>query len=368
MDDAAEDPMIIVLGFIAAAGFGSGLPLLGLIGLLACAGHLTAKIDPESLPARLFASGQRYAGQLTDTAREHMPTRPEQPQVTTQNIFERLSDRHLLIVGHTGGGKSTLLHELARRTGNAGADVLVIDIDSMAGRYPGYRVVGSGDDYNAVLSGLVIVKRELQKRREARREGVRQFHRMILLIDETQDVVREVDPAWPIVEDVIRRGRKVNIWAVIATQDSQVSTLSLAGKSHLLGNLTRVDVQQRGEQRVAVVDKSVYPLPVLRSPDDFVIAARPVQTSPASSDHQSDALLAGLLNRGLPQSEGTDRQSSEESRDHHQTSPDQSAIIAAYQRLGTKNKVWEWLRNEHDIRSKGNAYKLIDEALEQRSE
>jgi hypothetical protein len=55
-----EDPLLIVLGFVAAAGFGSGLPLLGLLGLLACAGHIAAKVDPEGTPARLLDAGQAF--------------------------------------------------------------------------------------------------------------------------------------------------------------------------------------------------------------------------------------------------------------------------------------------------------------------
>jgi hypothetical protein len=198
---------------------------------------------------------------------------------------------------------------------------------------------------------------------------------MVLLIDETQDVVREIEAAWSIIEDVIRRGRKVNIFTVIAAQDSQVRTLNLAGKSHLLGNLTRVDVQRRGGQRVALVGRHAYPLPALRSPDEIVQPrkAQPVQTSPtpATPDHQSAALLAELLTPGLPQSDGQSGRShtdqpdqSATSADHTPPRLDQAAIRAAYARLGSKNKVWEWLRAQYGIRAKPEALRLINEALD----
>jgi energy-coupling factor transporter ATP-binding protein EcfA2 len=374
-----EDPMVILLGFVAAAGFGSGVPLLGMIGLLACAGHITAKIDPESLPARLITSGQGHAHRLTSAAREHMPALPayDEPQNDHGDIFDLLiSERHALIVGHTGGGKSTLLHALATRFGAARANVLAIDVDSVAGRYPGYRVVGSGDDYHAAHAGLILVKRELQRRRAARKEGVRDFPRMVLLIDEVQDVVRELEEAWPIIEDVIRRGRKVNVWAVIAAQDSQVKTLNLQGKSHLLGNMIRVDVQRRNGQRVADTGGNVYSIPKLRTPDELVQTnsakpAKPV-SKPVSRDGglpDETTLLNQLLEGGFKQFDGVNHQNAKPvSHDNPETTLNQFAILAAYERLGSKNKVWEWLRDEHGIRNKNRAYQLISAALDRRND
>jgi hypothetical protein len=57
---------------------------------------------------------------------------------------------------------------------------------------------------------------------------------------------------------------------VIAAQDSQVGTLKLEGKSALLGNLTRVDVQRQEQSRVAVINGSAYHLPTLTHPDELV--------------------------------------------------------------------------------------------------
>jgi hypothetical protein len=371
-----EDPMLIVLGFITAAGFGSGLPLLGLLGLLACAGHIAAKVDPEGAPARLLAVGQAQVGRLAGAAREQLPELPtlDDDQVDPPaDIFELLLEgRHVLIVGSTGGGKSTLLHNLAAAHARQQANVLVIDVDAIAGKYPGYRVVGCGDDYDSAFAGLTIVRRELAQRRDARREGAREFKRLILLVDEAQDVVRELDSAWPILEDVIRRGRKVNIFAVIAAQDSQVKNLKLEGKSHLLGNLTRVDVRPQGRSRVAVVGRHAYPLARMHAPDELVRAAapRPPQTGLRENtpDRQSEALLASLLEGGLAQSEEQSRRSEDEELDRSETTPDQSEIVAVYRRLGSKNKVWEWLRDTHGIRAKPVALRLIDEALDEQGD
>jgi hypothetical protein len=153
-----DDPMLILLAFVAAAGFGSGVPLLGLVGLLACAGHIAAKVDPTGAPARLLAAAAQQPGRLLSAAQHPAPV-AEGDQSDTQpamaDVFDLLtSGRHVLLVGSTGGGKSTLLHNLAALHAKQRASVLVIDVDAIAGSYPGYRVLGCGDDYDAAKAGL----------------------------------------------------------------------------------------------------------------------------------------------------------------------------------------------------------------------
>jgi energy-coupling factor transporter ATP-binding protein EcfA2 len=375
-----DDPMLILLAFVAAAGFGSGVPLLGLVGLLACAGHIAAKVDPTGTPARLLAVAAQQPGRLLSAAQQAAPVAEGDQSDThpaTADVFDLLtSGRHVLLVGSTGGGKSTLLHHLAARHAKQRASVVVIDVDAIAGTYPGYRVVGCGDDYDAAAAGLIIVRRELAKRREARRNGQRRhFPRMVLLIDETQDVVRELDTAWPIIEDVIRRGRKLNIFAVIAAQDSQVGTLKLEGKSALLGNLTRVDVQRQGRSRVALIDGSAYHLPQLTHPDELVQPKpQPVgnRLTQGGQLDDSTALYNRLLQSGLPQLEADNHPQPQpvESTDSNQvpTTPNRLEIAAAYQQLGSKNKVWEWIRSTYGMRDKVKGLQLINAAIEQEQE
>jgi energy-coupling factor transporter ATP-binding protein EcfA2 len=364
-----DDPILLMLAFIAAAGFGSGAPILGLVGLALCAGHISAKVDPDGAPARLLTSGQRGAAALIRGDTPAPAVVDDAPDTPAGDIFELLtSGRHALIVGHTGGGKSTLLHNLAAAHAQAGADVLVIDVDSIAGKYPGYRVVGCGDDYDGAAAGLAIVRRGLEQRRQARRDGQRQFKRIVVLIDEAQDVVREIDGAWPILEDVIRRGRKLNIFGVIAAQDSQVKNLKLEGKSHLLGNLTRCDVRRQAGQRVAVCGNDVYPLPRLRAPDEMVRASgtkppKPVSkpVSPGAGFSDETTLLNHLLESGFEQFQAVNHPDASSASE---TTLNRSDIAAAYFRLGSKNKVWEWLRDVHGVGNKVRAYQMIDEAID----
>jgi hypothetical protein len=163
---------------------------------------------------------------------------------------------------------------------------------------------------------------------------------------------------------------------VIAAQDSQVGTLRLEGKSALLGNLTRVDVQRQGRSRVALIDGTAHTLPTLTHPDELVKpkASGPAWTSPdrKSGPGQSDSLLPVLLGSGPGQSNGQSGQSREvvqwSSVDQSGDHPDRAEIAAIYKRLGSKNQAWLWLRDNHGIRRKETAYRMIDAAIEQEQE
>lgn len=214
-----------------------------------------------------------------------LPAPPQSPEATTDLLPLLSSSTHLLVIGHTGGGKTTLLHALARHLSHT-ATVLVCDPDAIAGDYPGYRGVGAGDDYEAIGRALVSVRGEVAQRREQRKRGHRTFSPIWVLVDEAHDVVSELDGAWDILEDLIRRGRKLNVHCAIGTQDAQVKSLGLEGKSKLLDNLVRVDVRMRDGRRVAVIGGSDYGVPDLPNPDDTVMVGR----------DNDDPLLNALLN------------------------------------------------------------------------
>jgi energy-coupling factor transporter ATP-binding protein EcfA2 len=199
----------------------------------------------------------------------------------------------LLVVGHTGGGKTTLMHAIARDLAPH-ANVVFLDPDGLRGRYPGYRCVGAGDDYQGMGKALMLTNNEVAKRREARANGQRRFSPVWLLVDEAHDVVAEIEGAWPILEGIIRRGRKLNIHVAIGTQDNQVRTLGLEGKSKLLDNLNRVDVKAAGSGRVALVGGQSCPIPDLPCADDTVttVPQRAVQKTANTAD---TALLDRLL-------------------------------------------------------------------------
>lgn len=190
-----------------------------------------------------------------------LPTPPDSDLLAL--LFERL---HLLIIGHTRGGKTTLIHELAVRWSEAGHTVLVCDPDAAPGLWNKCYVVGAGDDYDAIEIGLTKVAGLIAKRRSLRASGVRSFKPLYVIMDEVQDIMREVDSTRQLVEDIARRGGKLNIHLILGVQDKLVKTLKLEGQSALRTNFTVVEVRYEQGQRVATITEHdngvMYHLPV----------------------------------------------------------------------------------------------------------
>jgi hypothetical protein len=206
---------------------------------------------------------QVQADQATPTSRQRDP------------LFATLDEQpHRLIIGHSGGGKTTLLHSMAVDWAARGQRVVVLDPDAAPGQWPGCRSFGHGDDYAGIGQALALVSQEIAKRRTARAEGQRRFTPVHIVIDESQDVIAEVPAALNVIETLARRGRKIGMHATLGVQDKQVKTLGLEGKSDLLRNFQVVDMMKQGDQRVAVVHgsegKTTMPVPTLRDPDDFI--------------------------------------------------------------------------------------------------
>ncbi|MBP1467634.1 hypothetical protein EYB53_018110 [Candidatus Chloroploca sp. M-50] len=221
------------------------------------------------------------------------------------NLHERLdSTPHRLVVGHTGGGKTTLLHSMATRWAET-SRVIVCDPDAAPGMWAGCEVAGYGDDLSSIAASLNEVRNEITRRRTARAGGVRSFPPLHLVVDEAH-MLREVPDALPVIEDVLRRGRKLNVRATLGTQDSQVGTLGLEGKSALLANLQRVDVVREPDgRRVARFGKDdTQTIPNLPDPEQFItrnprtIRVRRVPAEPHRKPvaAEQDDLLTTLLN------------------------------------------------------------------------
>jgi energy-coupling factor transporter ATP-binding protein EcfA2 len=188
---------------------------------------------------------------------------------------------HLLVIGYSGGGKTTLMHHLAA-TWAQQHRVIVCDLDAATGQWPGCSVRGAGDDFESIREALHIIHREVQTRRQARAmTGRRRFDPWHVVIDEYQDVARHVDGARELIEDILRRGRKLDMHLVLGVQDKSVKTMGFEGQSALRQNFSHVvEVRADGGQRWARLfehdtgAEQRYQLPQL--PDIDALAAREV--------------------------------------------------------------------------------------------
>ncbi|MEI6777713.1 MAG: type IV secretory system conjugative DNA transfer family protein [Chloroflexales bacterium] len=229
---------------------------------------------------------------------------------TAATLVETLeSTPHRLIIGHTRGGKTTLMHHMATEWAAAGQRVLVGDPDAAPGLWPGCEVRGAGDDVAAIGELLTIVAGEVATRRVQRAQGVRRFAPLHLVIDEAQDVLPAIEGGLDLFEDVARRGGKLNIRMTVGVQDKQVATLGLKGKSELLRNLQVADVLKAPDgRRVAVLRdpetgaRVRHDIPPLRDPESLIIppATAPNPASKPASKPAPYDLLAALLDAPAP--------------------------------------------------------------------
>lgn len=269
----------------------------------------------RQLPAAAAARFQdaRAAQAARDAARVgHAPPAPAQArQEPAGELVETLeATPHRLIIGHTRGGKTTLIHHMATRWAAQGERVLVADPDAAPGLWPGCEVRGYGDNVISIGELLDIVADEVTARRAARAQGVRQFAPLHLVVDEAQDVLPALEGGLELFEDVARRGGKLNIRLTVGVQDKMVGTLGLKGKSEVLRNLQIADVMKNREgRRVAMLrdaetgKRISLPIPELVNPESLITPVQPAtQTtqnlrlaSPAAPAFDPSALLAELM-------------------------------------------------------------------------
>lgn len=261
----------------------------------------------QRMPAGAAAAPQRGA-----QSRHAAP-----PATEGAELFDALeSSPHRLIIGHTRGGKTTLVHHMATAWAARGERVLVADPDAAPGLWPGCEVRGHGDNVAAIGELLQVVAGEVETRRQLRAQGVRRFEPLHFVVDEAQDVLPVLPGGLELFEDVARRGGKLNIRMTVGVQDKQVKTLGLEGKSEVLRNLQVADVLKNREgRRVAVLrdaetgQKVSMPIPALLDPESLIVEApRPAMATtqnlrpvprPAPTDAPLD--LSDLLNDLLAQ-------------------------------------------------------------------
>jgi hypothetical protein len=211
-----------------------------------------------------------------------LPPPDESPPAESANLLTLLQPAlHLLFVGPTRSGKSSIVHELAQRWVAEGQQVLVCDPDAAPGLWRGCEVYGGGDDWLGISELLDSFSAEITHRRQLRASGrQRTFAPLYLVLCEYGDIVQQCEQAKGVVEMVLRRGGKLNIHLVLDLQDRLVKTLGMEGKSALRSNFSYVvEVRREGTQRTAHLtthdsgEARSLPVPTLPDLDALVAAA-----------------------------------------------------------------------------------------------
>jgi energy-coupling factor transporter ATP-binding protein EcfA2 len=217
----------------------------------------------------VYNFGMRYAGKLCTPAPPPAPDVPDDAPIVPAtspevagNVLAVLASAkpHLLVVGHTGGGKSVLVRAFTKHLADSGTSVVALDPDAASHHYPvPVHLINDDEQWSAAIASVADL---FSKRNEEFRAGTERFEPIWVIADECQELLA-LDGVLDTIERVIRRGRKLNMHVLLAVQDSQVKTLGLERKSSLLVNLSRVEVMRRGNTRVATVDEVEYTVPDL---------------------------------------------------------------------------------------------------------
>lgn len=170
---------------------------------------------------------------------------------------------HLIVIGATGGGKTTLLYEIARNLIARNIQVIVLDPDATIDDWEGSYVYGAGDDFNDMLRAIDYIWDVIHVRREERAGGIRQFEPLYVIMDEYADIQAECTGVGRLTENLLRRARKLDIHLIIGVGDTQVRTIGFERKSELLKHATIVDVSKVGNDRIATINNTQHTIPHL---------------------------------------------------------------------------------------------------------
>ena len=209
--------------------------------------------DPDSVDRALAA-----ATPAMQPRPFHLKLEASDPDIALRNalvvwhawmLSHMASALHLIVIGQTGAGKTTVLQVFVESLILRRLPVVVCDPDAAAGDWPGAQVFGAGDDFKSITSAFKAVHTMAQERRQARAGGQREFDPFWLVLDEYADIKEECPQAGALVENALRRWRKLNMHIVIGVQDTQVRTMGFERRSSLLNHARIVTLRLGAEER-----------------------------------------------------------------------------------------------------------------------
>lgn len=264
--------------------------------------------------------------------------------VTLSDIKKALSKPHILVLGETGSGKSTLVKFLVS---HAAAPSIVLDSHAAPDDWQNMNVIGMGRNYRAIgeaVSQLVVF---MDARYQARSQGQKQFEPLLVLIDEFPAAAANLGKAFTDnIMLLVRESRKVSIRLIILSQGSEVKTLGIEGQGSIRECFAIVAIGKfatdkaktlKDEQVKQFIESAQYPamlddlpcelpkidrvsLPVLPLPSDYqmliadnaiapeiepidrpryqqsaLTAPAPYTSAPSATNQQSATLSAPLL-------------------------------------------------------------------------
>ncbi|CAN1213538.1 DUF87 domain-containing protein [Tumidithrix helvetica PCC 7403] len=163
------------------------------------------------------------------------PTDPLEP-IKFADIREALKKPHIMLVGSTGAGKSTLAKYLAA---NCQAYVIVIDPHMAKGDWGDLPVYGAKRNYTEIAEIMGVLLELMQRRHDRRPEGETNFAPVVIIADEYPSIAAspeagKIASSW--MKLISREARKVSIRLVLLTQSPEVKAIGLEGEGSVRDN------------------------------------------------------------------------------------------------------------------------------------
>jgi len=194
-----------------------------------------------------------------------------QAQITMQrsnkiDILQALKKPHILILGETGGGKSTLVKYLVS---NAGYPAIAIDPHASKTSWQNMLVVGAGRKFKEIAQEVAKLIDLMNARYELLFEGKDDFEPIFVIIDEFPAIVACNGRGF--TENImllVREARKVKIKLIILSIGSEVKALGIEGQGSIrecfaiirLSKFAKTHAKTLGDERIKLaIDTAKYP-------------------------------------------------------------------------------------------------------------
>jgi hypothetical protein len=152
------------------------------------------------------------------------------------DVKQALSKPHVMLLGSTGDGKSTLAKHLAA---NCTAYTIVIDPHAAPDDWGNLPVYGASRNYGQIAEIMGVILQLMQDRYDARSKGAKQFEPIVIICDEYPAIVAsseagKVASSW--MKLISREARKVSLRLVVLTQSPEVKAIGLEGEGSVRDN------------------------------------------------------------------------------------------------------------------------------------
>jgi len=152
------------------------------------------------------------------------------------DLMESIQGKHVLIVGDTGTGKSTIAQHIAQ---SLASTVKVYDPDASPTEWEGLNVVGRGGDFGAIDAAMADDLLEMTDRITARAtsgDNANAGKELCLIAEEFPLLKDECSMASEWLGKIARRGRKPKMLLCILSQSDTVQALGIEGDGAIRTN------------------------------------------------------------------------------------------------------------------------------------